>query len=287
LFYQVPDPVALFPLNSTFGTKEINNRVAEWNASGVTFAPGPDGVAGGSYEFSGSLKSFIEFPNSAGEPLDVRYSITMLCWVYYNGQDGPLFDYSTSSVAGGVQLRVFHGELYVGFTSRDYSSFTHYRLHTALADGWKFVGATYDNSTGKAKLWVNGAVAQTHYFGAGLELATQGSIRMGANDWGYSVHAQYFKGRITQMQVYNEALTQEQIQAIQQQTEAVGEYVTKQNVQWKHARFGYQIGSFVMFSFYNKISHPLPYNCQVLILRATFFKELWYAGIIHSGILRR
>ena len=30
------------------------------------------------------------------------------------------------------------------------------------------------------------------------------------------------------MQVYNEALTQEQIQAIQQQTEAVGEYVTNQ-----------------------------------------------------------
>ena len=227
--------MSLFPLNSTFGTKEINNRVAEGNASGITFAPGPDGVAGGSYEFSGSLKSLIEFPNSAGEPLDVRYSITMLCWVYYNGQDGPLFGYSTASVAWGVQLRVFHGELYVGFTSRDYSSFTHYHLHTALADGWTFVGATYDNSTGKAKLWVNGAVAQTHYFGAGLELATQGSIRMGANDWGYSI--QYFKGRITQMQVYNVALTQEQIQAIQQQTEAVGEYMTKQKCPAKACAF--------------------------------------------------
>ena len=54
------------------------------------------------------------------------------------------------------------------------------------------------------------------------KLATQYSIRMGANRWGY------FKGRIAQMQVYNEALTQEQIQAIQQQTEAVGEYVTNQ-----------------------------------------------------------
>ena len=226
--------MALFPLNSTFGTKEINNRVGEGNASGVTFAPGPDGVAGGSYEFSGSPKSFIEFPNSAGEPLDVRYSITMLCWVYYNGQEGPLYGDSTSLLAWGVQLRVFHGQLYVDFKSRDFS-FTHFSLHTALADGWKFVGATYDNSTREAKLWVNGAVAQTHYFGAGLELATQGSIRMGANDWGYAV--QYFKGRITQMQVYNEALTHEQIQAIQQQTEAVGEYMTKQKCAVKACRF--------------------------------------------------
>ena len=220
MFYQVPEPIALFPLNSTFGTKEIKNRVAEGHASKVTLAPGPDAVAGGSHEFSGSPNSFIEFPNSKGRPLDVRYSITMLCWVYHGGQDGPLFNYKRNG-AWGVHLSVYHGQLLVRFTKRDHSLTTHL-WHTALADGWKFVGATYDNGTGNAKLWLNGTVVQTHYFGVGLELATQYSIRMGANRWGY------FKGRIAQMQVYNEALTQEQIQAIQQQTEAVGEYVTNQ-----------------------------------------------------------
>ncbi|CAH3188395.1 unnamed protein product, partial [Porites evermanni] len=174
---QVPEPVALFPLNSTFGTKEIKSRVAAGDASGVTLAPGPDGVPGGSYEFSGSSNSFIEFSNSEGGPLDVRYSMTMLCWVYYNSKDGPLFNYRPSKP-------------------------------------WAFVGATYDHSTGDAKLWVNGAVVQTLNIGAGLDLATQDSIRMGAiknYDW-WS-----FKGRIAQMQVYDKALTQEQIQTIQQQ----------------------------------------------------------------------
>ena len=57
------------------------------------------------------------------------------------------------------------------------------------------------------------------------------------------------------MQVYDKALTQEQMQAIQQQTEVVGEYVTNKNVQWKHAGFpGYQIGYLVMFSFCIKSS---------------------------------
>ena len=81
--------------------------------------------------------------------------------------------------------------------------------HTNLAGGWKFVGASYDRSSGEAKLWVNGAVVQTLNIGAGLELATQDSIRMGMRA------GKYFKGRIAQMRIYNRALTQEQIQAIQ------------------------------------------------------------------------
>ena len=60
----------------------------------------------------------------------------------------------------------------------------------------------------------------TRNIGIGLDLATNDSIRMGAYDQAY------FKGRIAQMQVYDKALTQEQIQAIQQQTEVVCEYVS-------------------------------------------------------------
>ena len=163
--------------------------------------------------------SFIEFPNSEGGPLDVRYSMTMLCWVYYkiNGQDGPLFNYRRSG-AWGVHLWVTHSQLFVRFAKRDYSLPPPPPpvplLHTALADGWKFLGATYDRSTGDAKLWMKGFVVKTLNIEAGLELATQDSIKMGAKiDYGG-----FPKGRIAQMQVYNKVLTQEQIQVIQQQT---------------------------------------------------------------------
>ena len=214
---QVPDHVALFPLNAVYGTKEISNRVAQGVPSGVSLAPGPDGQAGGSFEFAGSSNSYIEFPNSAGGALDVRFSMTMLCWLYHGGQDGPLFNYKTSG-AWGVHLWVVNGQLFVRFTRRDYS-FTEGLLHTALAGGWKFVGASYDSGTGEAKLWVNGAVVQTLNIGAGLDLATQDSIRMGVKDG----DQRFFKGRIAEMQVYNVALTQEQIQAIQQRTQVAGE----------------------------------------------------------------
>ena len=88
--FKVPDPVAFFPLNAAYGTKEINNRAVKGIPRGVTLAPGPDGRPNYSYKFSGSSTSYIEFPNRIGGPLDVRYSMTMLCWVYFDGQDGPL-----------------------------------------------------------------------------------------------------------------------------------------------------------------------------------------------------
>ena len=176
---------------------------------GVTLAPGPDGRTNYSYKFSGSSTSYIEFPNRIGEPLDVRYSMTMLCWVYSDGQNGLLFNYKTSG-DWGVHLWVFSGKLFVGFTKRDYWN-TDRLVHTNLAGGWKFVGASYDRSSGEAKLWVNGAVVQTLNIGAGLELATQDSIRMGVK----TGDGRYFKGRIAQMRIYNRALSQEQIQAIQ------------------------------------------------------------------------
>ena len=113
------------------------------------------------------------------------------------------------------------GKLFVRFTRRHYS-FTTALHHTALAGGWKFVGASYERATGNAKLWVNGAVVQTLNIGIGLDLATQDSIRMGAKIG----DGRYFKGRIAQMQVYDKALSQEQIQAIQRKTHVVGEYLT-------------------------------------------------------------
>ena len=77
------DPVALFPLNAQNGTKEINNRVVQGLPGEVRLAPGPDGAAGGSFKFLGNSTSYIEFPNSAGGPMDVHlflYYLSIYGW---------------------------------------------------------------------------------------------------------------------------------------------------------------------------------------------------------------
>ena len=203
----------MYPLDGAHGTNEINNRVRAGVGSGVHTAPGPDGKPEGSHEFSGTANSYIEFPNGGG--LDVKNSITMLCWLYPGGQNGPLFNYEESG-SRGVRLWVWNGRLSVRFIKRNYSR-TQRLVHTRLKpeDGWKFVGASYDQANGDAKLWVDGKAVKTLNIGPNLQLATQDNVRMGAKI-GYP---RYFKGKIAQMQVYNVALTQEQIKLIKDRTQ--------------------------------------------------------------------
>ena len=139
----------------------------------------------------------------------------MLCWLYPSSQNGPLFNYRNNG-SWGVHLWVVEGQLFAQFPKRDYS-WTRLLHHTPLKqeDGWKFVGASYDQANGDAKLWVNGTAVQTVNIGANLQLATQDNVRMGAKIG----DARYFKGKIAKMQVYNVALTQEQIKLIKDRTQ--------------------------------------------------------------------
>ena len=207
----VPQPVILFPLNAEYQTRDIKDRTAPGIPSGVSLAPGPNGEKDGSYEFFGNANSFIEFPNSPGGALDVRYSMTILCWVYYDekgGQYGPIFEYNTGGKYG-VYLWVGNRLFSASFIDRALSYSRPYLRHTSSARGWKFVGASYDNETGEIKLWADGAFKQTRKMNAGVELATQGNVRMGVrkNDYRYRC----FKGKISQLQIYNEPLSQQQI----------------------------------------------------------------------------
>ena len=121
--------------------------------------------------------------------------MTILCWVYYDekgGPDGPIFNYNTGGNYG-VLLAVYHRLFLAYFIDRAFSIAWSYLHHTSLAGGWKFVGASYDNETGEIKLWADGALKQTRNTTAGMELGTQGSVRMGVSENGRS----YFKGKIS------------------------------------------------------------------------------------------
>ena len=206
--FLVPQPVILFPLNAEYQTSDIKNRTAPGIPSGVSLALGPHGKEDGSYEFFGNANSFIEFPNSPGGALDVRYSMTILCWVYCDekgGLDGPIFDYNTGGKYG-VHLWVVNGSFFARFNDRGFSH-KPALSHTSLAGRWKFVGASYDNETGDIKLWADGALKQTHNIGAQKQLGTQARVQMGVREEA----PQYFKGKISQLQIYDVALSQRQI----------------------------------------------------------------------------
>lgn len=203
----VPDPIALYPLNSQYQTREAYNRQPMGTTgANVSLAPGPEGEPRGSYQFSGRNVSYIEFPNNGG--LNVKHSITMLCWVYMETSDvfGPLFSYN-SPPQWGIRFMINSGKLLTRF-QKDTNSTTDLPLELKQ---WHYVGSSYDHETGNTSLWLNGTKVKERDIGADITLATEQTVRMGA----VAKHGgQGFKGRITAMQVYNVALTAEQINEV-------------------------------------------------------------------------
>ena len=182
----------------------------------VYLAPGPDGKHSGSYQFSGQNDSYIEFPNNGG--LNVKHSITMLCWVYMETSDvsGPLFTYNNRP--SGIRLKINSGKLRTRFKEKT-------KLTTDLPlepKQWHYAGSSYDHETGKASLWLNGTKVKEGDIGPGISLATEQTVRMGATA---KPEGSHFKGRITAMQVYNVALTEEKVNEVKDAGRGRNKYI--------------------------------------------------------------
>ena len=168
----------------------------------------------GAYEFAGNINSYIEFPNGNGI-LDVKHSITLMCWVRPGGKDGPLFNYKKAG-AWGVHFWIINGKIFNRITKSD----KHEWRDAISADKplkvgkWVHVAATYDHKTGQNIIYVDGKMSKAQNIGTGFEISTNDpEVRMGVKGG----DGRYFKGAITQMRVYNVALSEQQILAVRNQ----------------------------------------------------------------------
>ena len=206
----VPEPVAFYPLNKQFTTNDVKKRrQIKGNASSVAFTRGPFNASGGAYEFPGSCSSYIEFPNGGGI-LDVKHSITLMCWVRPGGRDGPIFNYNKAN--WGVHLWIVSGTAFIRITEAGTHAFQPSINTYALRVGkWVHVAATYNHTSGDNSIYVNGKLNSTTKVRPAFRISTNDSeVRMGARIG----DGRCFKGAITQMVVYNVALNAKQIMAV-------------------------------------------------------------------------
>ena len=202
----VQHPIALYSFNSAYTTKDMMGIQPDGISSNVQLKDGPDGEPEGSYQFMGTTDSYIELPNNGG--LDTQYSLTVLMWVYPEGPEGPVFNYKT---VGGwaVHLWILGGAFFCRFNERGDTHVNPLLSHVLNSGQWSYVGASYDNSTGINRMWVDGVEVGQQNLGV-YPLATNYDIRIGAKIG----DSRLLKERIARVQVYNTALSQEQVLAV-------------------------------------------------------------------------
>lgn len=162
----------------------------------MRYAPGPYGQPGDSTEFLGRRSSYIRFPNNGR--LDAKNSITLLAWVLPMGR-GPIFEYWH-----GVKFWLVRSDtLYAQFIRRNRRRTRVLIKRRLRPHRWNYVGATYDQRTGMATLWLDSRPIASENIKR-ISLATKGTAYMGSN----------FRGRIACMQVYSVAMTGPQIKKV-------------------------------------------------------------------------
>ncbi|XP_020621038.1 uncharacterized protein LOC110058722 [Orbicella faveolata] len=203
LLLAVPEPVALYPLNTPYKAAEKQNRQPKGILGDVAITNGPYNEPGGAYMFYGIVSSYIEFPNTGG--LDTRFSITLMCWVRPGGQDGPLFSYGKDG--RGVQIWIDRGRFNLSLSDLPASGLLSSEV---LPTGvWVHVAATYNYHIRISSLFINGHLNVSNRIRRRYAVATNADkVRMGVrvND------NRYFKGKVAEMKVYDVALNEAQIQ---------------------------------------------------------------------------
>ena len=213
----LPELKALYPLNKQYGTTDISKQQ---NPPGkdrfVELAPGNYGQPAGSYFFSGTSSSFIELPNNGG--LDARYSMTFVAWIRPEDSTGPLLSYRVNN-KDGVRVWLERPNVLAAlFETRNLNLPYSITSNKIRLESWNYVAASYDNSTGTMKLWIDGREVSSFNVGQN-ELATQGDVRIGAVSGG----SDFYKGRIACVQIYNKSLSEQELKAVRDRCLVEGE----------------------------------------------------------------
>ena len=146
-------PLALFPLNARYEARDVIGGNPEGQINQAIPSLGPDDVEDGSLAFLGTPDSYIEFPNDGR--LDAKYSLTILVWIYPE-KEGPIVNFQRDGWGANLWLAQSR-KLLAHFVQRNKQQLSEpLQSNKIIPNEWNYVGATYDHTTGRAGLWVNG-----------------------------------------------------------------------------------------------------------------------------------
>ena len=161
-------------------------------------------------QFSKVLKTVSSF--SSGINLNVLDSRTTSCWCYIfdNNVETVFLQYQDTKISvNGKTLTLKNSEL------RELSL-----TGTLAGKVWTLVGVSYNEKSAEAQLWIDGHVlVNSRILRTKLDWKDSPSLTLGGNK---------FKGKITQLMLFNLTLTQEQVQEINGRMKLPGE--TESNI---------------------------------------------------------
>jgi hypothetical protein len=194
--------VGYYPLNGN--VNDFSNYGNHGLINSATATTDRFGNPSGALYFDG-VDDYVQINTSSS--LDTRYSISIFAWINYQGTtDGPIVQYGSDAWGVHFWTLTSNNNLFFKPTQRSDTGQPDAVLYNngCTGNAWKFVGGTYDYSTGIANLYVDGVQVASLSVGQS-EIGTQYLIRFGIVDF----DTRKFKGKIDDVRIYNRALSDE------------------------------------------------------------------------------
>lgn len=162
------------------------------------------GKVGQAFEFDG-VNDYVSIKDDAS--LDVG-SMTLEGWIY--SERGTAVGQQPIAMKGTFWMTIAAERLFCGFKTNPANPSEIKSInYPFLSDGWEHVACSYDGASGKAKMYINGALVREQIISSGAILPSEAPLTIGTIN-----PTSYFDGRIDELTLYNAVLSDEQIQSI-------------------------------------------------------------------------
>ncbi|KAI8498801.1 hypothetical protein Bbelb_232540, partial [Branchiostoma belcheri] len=195
----------LWHMNGDCGLLDVTGNGNDGTAQNTPLAGGPNGETDGSYLFQGTSTSYVDIPNNGH--LDTQYSITILAHILPTSTYGQVLIYKADD---SPRLRLYQYDttkVYMRTADRTGESTDYFGASSWTTNSWNYIGGSYNYSSGEISVWHDGVKVGSNWIEP-TEIRTQYPIRLGVMD-----HYSYFSGRMSCLQIYGHAMTEEEVAA--------------------------------------------------------------------------
>ena len=178
------------------------------------------GEVSNAFSFAG-VGDYVDVPNSPD--LQITSALTIDAWINPS-TDSQIYGAGIlskgSAGAGGYAIDIINGDLRFFFydatdPNTAYSVTSPGWLTPAKVNTWSHVAATYDSSSGELKLYDGGSLIATTTITAGTQIQVNNhGVSIGSRQSGNGPYDLYFAGSIDEVEIFNRALSQPEIQSI-------------------------------------------------------------------------
>jgi hypothetical protein len=168
---------------------------------GATYA---QGIVGKAFSFDGT-DDYVEIPHSSS--LDITGAITIDAWIYRNSSAHTgLLNKGAIGTNGVYDLALYQNKFYFRINGAALNMPSNADIPV---NAWTHIAGTYDSATSTAKIYINGVLDNTQSYSGTINTDTN-PLHIGL----YGSPNLFFSGKIDELEIFNRALTQTEIQAI-------------------------------------------------------------------------